>query len=148
MEEFDLKKFAKLAWAKKIFIILIMIVSLGVGYFYSYMCVIPKYRSTTSFLLAQLSDEKSEDENQVADLSMTSTLIQPYISLLGSKRVVSKVIDNLGLNMSVTTIKGMMNITQENQAMIVLSVSNENAELAETIAKELNLEEEDRKLAL
>ncbi len=137
MEEFDLKKFAKLAWAKKIFIILIMIVSLGVGYFYSYMCVIPKYRSTTSFLLAQLSDEKSEDENQVADLSMTSTLIQPYISLLGSKRVVSKVIDNLGLNMSVTTIKGMMNITQENQAMIVLSVSNENAELAETIAKEI-----------
>ena len=30
-----------------------------------------------------------------------------------------------------------MGITQENQAMIVLTVSNENAELAETIAKEL-----------
>lgn len=137
MEEFDLKKFAKLAWAKKIFIVLIMIVSLGVGYFYSYTCVIPKYRSTTSFLLAQLADEKNEDGNTVADLSMTSTLIQPYISLLGSKRVVNKVIDNLGLNTSYSTVKSMMNITQENQAMIVLTVSNENAELAETIAKEL-----------
>lgn len=137
MEEFDLKKFAKLAWAKKIFIILIMIVSLGVGYFYSYTCVIPKYRSTTSFLLAQLADEKNEDGNTVADLSMTSTLIQPYISLLGSKRVVNTVIENLGLNTSYSTVKSMMNITQENQAMIVLTVSNENAELAETIAKEL-----------
>ncbi len=137
MEEFDLKKFAKLAWAKKVFIILIMIVSLGAGYFYSYTCVIPKYRSTTSFLLAQLTDEKNEDGNTVADLSMTSTLIQPYISLLGSKRVVNKVIDNLGLNVSYSAVKSMMGITQENQAMIVLTVSNENAELAETIAKEL-----------
>lgn len=137
MEEFDLKKFAKLAWAKKVFIILIMIVSLGAGYFYSYTCVIPKYRSTTSFLLAQLADEKNEDGNTVADLSMTSTLIQPYISLLGSKRVVNKVIDNLGLNVSYSAVKSMMGITQENQAMIVLTVSNENAELAETIAKEL-----------
>lgn len=137
MEEFDLKKFAKLAWAKKIFIILIMIVSLGVGYFYSYMCVIPKYRSTTSFLLAQLSDEKSEDENKVADLSMTSTLIQPYISLLGSKRVVNKVIDNLELNMSYATLKSMMTITQENQAMIVLSISNESADFAKKVATEM-----------
>ena len=104
MEEFDLKKFAKLAWAKKVFIILIMIVSLGAGYFYSYTCVIPKYRSTTSFLLAQLADEKNEDGNTVADLSMTSTLIQPYISLLGSKRVVNKVIDNLGLNVSYSAL--------------------------------------------
>lgn len=101
------------------------------------MCVIPKYRSTTSFLLAQLSDEKSEDENKVADLSMTSTLIQPYISLLGSKRVVNKVIDNLELNMSYATLKSMMTITQENQAMIVLSISNESADFAKKVATEM-----------
>jgi capsular exopolysaccharide synthesis family protein len=141
MEEFDLRRFAKLAWAKKVYIILIMIVSISVGCFYSYVCVIPKYKSTTTLLLAQISEEEDANttvkQSDITDLSMTSTLLEPYISLIESKKVLENVISNLGLNMSYAEILGMLNVSEVNTAMLSISVSSENAGLAEKIANEV-----------
>jgi capsular exopolysaccharide synthesis family protein len=140
MEEFDLRRFAKLAWAKKIYIILIMIISITVGYFYSYVCVIPKYRSTTTLLLAQISDEQDDNtvkQSEITDLSMTSTLLEPYISLIESKKVLEKVISNLELDMTYSQMLSMLNVSEENTAMLSISVSSENPILAEKIANEV-----------
>ena len=78
MEEIDLKRFAKLAWAKKFYIALILIIAIGVGYFYSYMYVVPKYQSRTTLLLAKINEELNENtvkQSDVADFSMTSILL-------------------------------------------------------------------------
>lgn len=140
MEEFDLKRFAKLAWAKKVFIILIMIMSIAIGCFYSYVCVIPKYQSRTTLLIAQISDEDVENvvkQSEITDLSMTSTLLEPYISIIESKNVSKNVISNLELNMTEAELERMVTVTEENAAMLAITVSNENAELAEKIANEV-----------
>ena len=140
MEEFDLKRFAKLAWAKKIFIILIMIMAIGIGCFYSYVCVIPKYQSRTTLLIAQISDEQNENvvkQSEITDLSMTSTLLEPYISIIESKNVSKSVISNLELDITEAQLASMLTVTEENAAMLAITVSNENAELAEKIANEV-----------
>ena len=93
MEEIDLKRFAKLAWAKKFYIALILIIAIGVGYFYSYMYVVPKYQSRTTLLLAKINEELNENtvkQSDVADFSMTSILLEPYISLIESKTVLKQ----------------------------------------------------------
>lgn len=141
MEEFDLKRFAKLAMAKKVFIVLIMVVTIAVGAFYSFVCITPKYKSKTTLLLAQINEEKKDQntvkQSEITDLSMTNILLEPYISLIESDRILSKVIDNLGLSISEDTLRGMLTVAEENTAMISITVVSENAEHAQRIANEI-----------
>lgn len=140
MEEINLKRVAKLAWAKKIYIVLIMIISMVAGYFYSYKYVVPKYQSKTTLLLAKISDELNENtvkQSDIADFSMTSTLLQPYISLIESNKVLKEVINNLSLDMTEEELGKMLTVAEENSAMLSITISNEDAELAEKIATEV-----------
>lgn len=140
MEEINLKRVAKLAWAKKIYIILIMVVSIVVGYFYSYTYVVPKYQSKTTLLLAKISDELNGNtvkQSDIADFSMTSTLLQPYISLIESNKVLKEVINNLSLDMTEEELGSMLTVAEENSAMLSITVSSEDAEFAEKIATEV-----------
>ncbi|MBO5398295.1 MAG: polysaccharide biosynthesis tyrosine autokinase [Clostridia bacterium] len=140
MEEINLKRVAKLAWAKKIYIVLIMIISMVAGYFYSYKYVVPEYQSKTTLLLAKISDELNENtvkQSDIADFSMTSTLLQPYISLIESNKVLKEVINNLSLDMTEEELGKMLTVAEENSAMLSITISNEDAELAEKIATEV-----------
>ncbi|MFG6319999.1 MAG: polysaccharide biosynthesis tyrosine autokinase [Clostridia bacterium] len=140
MEEIDLKRFAKLAWAKKFYIALILIIAIGVGYFYSYMYVVPKYQSRTTLLLAKINEELNENtvkQSDVADFSMTSILLEPYISLIESKTVLKQVIANLDLKITEDELGEMLTVKEENAAMLAIIVSNESAWMAERIANEI-----------
>ena len=141
MEEFDLKRFAKLAMAKKVFIIIIMIISIVAGLFYSFVFVTPKYKSRTTLLLAQINEEKINEntvkQSDITDLSMTSTLLEPYISIIESDKVLEKVISNLNVNMDVSRLKKMLSVTEENKAMLAITVVSENAEFAAKVANEI-----------
>lgn len=140
MEEINLKRVAKLAWAKKIYIVLIMIISMVAGYFYSYKYVVPEYQSKTTLLLAKISDELNENtvkQSDIADFSMTSTLLQPYISLIESNKVLKEVINNLSLDMTEEELGKMLTVAEENSAMLSITISNEDAELAGRIATEV-----------
>lgn len=142
MEEFDLKRFAKLAMAKKVYIVIIMIIAFVAGLFYSYVMVTPKYKSRTTLLLAQINDEKVNEntvvkQSEITDLSMTSTLLEPYISIIESDKVVEKVIKNLKIDMTVDQLKKMMTVTEENTAMLAIQVVSENAEFAAKVANEV-----------
>lgn len=141
MEEFDLKRFAKLAMAKKVFIIVIMIISIVAGLFYSYVFVTPKYKSTTSLLLAQINEEKVNEntvkQSEITDLSMTSTLLEPYISIIKSDKVLEKVIDNLKINLTEKQLRNILTVSEENTAMLSITVVSENAEFAAKVANEI-----------
>lgn len=141
MEEFDLKRFAKLAMAKKVFIIVIMIIAIVCGVFYSYFFVTPKYKSTTTLLLAQINEEKINQntvkQSEITDLSMTSTLLEPYISIIKSDKVLEKVIDNLKVDLTAKKLRNMLTVSEENTAMLSITVVSENAEFAARVANEI-----------
>lgn len=142
MEEFDLKKFTKLAITKKVYIIVIMIIAFVIGLFYSFVLVTPKYKSRTTILLAQINEEKINEniavkQSEITDLSMTSALLEPYISIIESDKVLEKVINNLKANISVTQLKKMLTVSEENTAMLSISVVSENSEFSAKIANEI-----------
>ena len=141
MEEIDLKRFAKLAMAKKVYIIIIMILAITAGFIYSYTWVTPKYKARTTLLFAQINEDSFNQntlkQSEITDLSMTSTLLEPYISIIKSNKVVKKVISNLKLNMTEEDLKKILSVTEENTAMVAITVTSEDAEFSAKVANEI-----------
>ena len=54
MEEIDLVELLKMYWRKKILIILITILFIGIGYIYTTRFITPMYTSTTTLVLASI----------------------------------------------------------------------------------------------
>ena len=141
MEEIDLKRFAKLAMAKKVYIIIIMILAVTAGAIYTFSFVTPKYKAKTTLLLAQINEDKLNQntlkQSEITDLSMTSTLLEPYISIIKSNKVAKKVIDNLNLDMNEEALQKILNVTEENTAMVAITIVSEDAEFSAKVANEV-----------
>ena len=99
-EYMDMKKILNIISSKKIFIALIILLSLVMSYFYSYYYKKPQYNSSVTVLL---TGDEAQGKKQVTqtDLNLNSGLISTYGSIAKSANVLSKVIENLGLDISV-----------------------------------------------
>ena len=131
-EYIDMKKILNIILSKKIFIALIILLSLVVGYFYSYYYKKPQYNSSVTVLL---TGDEAQGEKQVTqtDLNLNSGLISTYGSIAKSANVLSKVIENLGLDISVQNLqKNLTKIESQLQAarrIYNLEVTNYNTKL-------------------
>lgn len=141
MEELDLKELLNLFWSKIFQIILIVIITTGIGIIYTFGFTTPKYSSTTSLLLAgsgQSTDENLKNAITTADVTLNSKLVSTYSNIVKSKTVLRKVISNLGIDIEEETLK--RNITVKNTEetdIIEITVTNENAGYAAKIANEI-----------
>ena len=141
MEEFDLKRFAKTAWQKKWLIIAIMVISMVIGYCYSFFLVVPKYQSSTTIVLTKVEsagETESQDSITQTDITMNKSLVDTYSDIITSNKVAKTVIENLGLDMNEETLKKAISVTTgDTSAILKITVSNENAELAKNLTNEV-----------
>ena len=100
MEELDLKELLMLFWNKKVKIILIIAIFMALGIIYTIGFVTPEYTSSTSLLLANSSDTSKANTITTADITLNSKLVSTYSELIRSKKILSPVIENLGINIS------------------------------------------------
>lgn len=141
-EEIDLKELFDVLWKKKWIIILITILFVGMGAYYTMKVKVPSYKSSTTLLLAQNSSQEIEDEiNEITqtDITLNQGLVSTYSVLAKSKTVVSQVLENLNMqdksedeiikNISVKAVEG----TQ----VIEITYVNDNAMKAYLVANEL-----------
>ena len=78
MEELDLKELFTIFWSKKLEIALITLIFIVVGVIYSYFFVVPKYKSSTTLVLAQSSstvDNKGDSAITQTDVTLNSKLV-------------------------------------------------------------------------
>ena len=83
------------------------------SYFYSYYYKKPQYNSSVTVLL---TGDEAQGKKQVTqtDLNLNSGLISTYGSIAKSANVLSKVIENLGLDISVRNLqKNLTNVFSE-----------------------------------
>lgn len=139
MEEIDLKELLSLFWSKKTQIILIVLIFMLIGVIYTVGFVTPKYTSSTTLLLA--TSENSTDKSSTittTDVTLNSKLVSTYSDLVQSKSVLRQVISNLGIKISEDELKNNITVTQEKDTEIIkISVTNENANIAEKVANEV-----------
>lgn len=137
-EYIDMKKILNIISSKKIFIALIILLSLVMSYFYSYYYKKPQYNSSVTVLL---TGDEAQGEKQVTqtDLNLNSGLISTYGSIAKSANVLSKVIENLGLDISVQNLQKNLTVAEiKNTQFLKITVENSNPETAMKIANEIS----------
>ena len=137
-EYMDMKKILNIISSKKIFIALIILLSLVMSYFYSYYYKKPQYNSSVTVLL---TGDEAQGKKQVTqtDLNLNSGLISTYGSIAKSANVLSKVIENLGLDISVRNLQKNLTVAEiKNTQFLKITVENQNPETAMKIANEIS----------
>ena len=137
-EDIDIKRILEIIFSKKIFIILILLVSITLGYVYSYYYKQPEYKSSVTILLVA-DENKTNQELTQTDLNINSSLISTYSSIAKSTNVMQKTIDNLNLDMSASKLQKSVEATQIDKTQFLkITVKNNNPEVAKNIANELS----------
>lgn len=139
-EEIDLKSILKMLWDRKIGIIVIFLVCLVAGYLYTTFFVTPVYQATSTAILTTNTNNEEPGQTSVtqSEVTLNNSLLSTYREIATSDSVLSKVINNLGFNISNTALKGQITVTSAtNSQVIQITVENANAELAVRIANEI-----------
>lgn len=137
-EDVDIKRIFDIIFSKKIFIILIIILSITLGYVYSYYYKQPEYKSSVTILLVA-DENKADKELTQTDLNINTSLISTYSSIAKSTNVMQKTIDNLGLDISTSKLQKNIEVNQIDKTQFLkITVKDSNPEIAKNIANELS----------
>lgn len=136
-EEIDIKRIIEIISSKKLIITLIILLSVTLGYVYSYYYKKPEYKSSVTILL--VADENKTDKSLTqTDVNLNNGLISTYSSIAKSSSILQKTIQNLNLDIPVSKLEKNVEAKQiDNTQFLKISVKNENPERAKNIANEL-----------
>ena len=144
MEELDLKELLSVFLKNKLIILLIVIVTTILGSIYSFYLVTPKYEASTTLILGRINNSTSETKTSTTDqitqseLSINSNLVSTYSELIKSRTLIQKVIDNLKLNLTESSVRNSISVSRiSDTELIEITVKNEDGELASKIANEI-----------
>lgn len=115
--------------------ILIVLITIGAALIsgsISYFVLTPIYQASTQILVNQ---KDTENQLDVTKLSSNIEIIKTYSVIIKSPAILEKVIDQLDLEQSVTSLSNTMTInSQDNSQVFSLTVENSDPALAVTIA--------------
>lgn len=144
MEELDLKELLSVFLKNKLIILLIVIVTTILGSIYSFYLVTPKYEASTTLILGRINNSTSETKTSTTDqitqseISINSNLVSTYSELIKSRTLIQKVIDNLKLNLTESSVRNSISVSRIfDTELIEITVKNEDGELASKIANEI-----------
>lgn len=139
MEEIDLVELLKMFWRKKILIILITILFIGIGYIYITRFVTPMYTSTTTLVLASNNEKnKSNTTSTAAEVAVNTKLVSTYSELIKSQKVLREVVADTGINITEEQLKKEISIESvSSTSLINISVEDKIPENSSKIANEI-----------
>lgn len=144
-EELDLLDLFFVFWKKKIWLILAIILGATAGFIYTRYMIVPEYSSSVRMVLAKDSGDTSKtitndsyDTITQTDITLNQKLISTYNEIIKSKKICSKVIENLEINMTYSELIKCINVSSvKDTEIILLKITTKNPELSEKIATEL-----------
>ena len=114
--------------------ILAIVVIVIIGNVYTIITRVPMYQSNTTIVLVG----ESKKEYSQSDSQLNQNLIGTYSEIIKSRKVLSKVIDNLKLKMSVEELSSHITTSSvEETEIIQITVENEKAKDAKKITDEV-----------
>lgn len=135
MEEFNISEFIKYYF--NLFVIVILFIILGAvgSWYYTDYMQVSMYKSETSLVLTRSNDSTTITQS---DISLNKNLVSTYREIIKSRRILSKVIDNLDLDFTVKELSGKVSVTSANDTeLIVISVVDEDNKVARNTANEI-----------
>lgn len=138
-EKNNLRRLNSVLKKNSIIVIMIIFLFLACGYFYSYYMVVPKYKSTSTILLASNTLNKDSSTVTQTEVTLNKNLISTYGKILKSDNILRQVINNLNLDITKDELYKNIHIEEVKDTQILqIGVINESATEAQKIAQELN----------
>ena len=140
MREFSLldiiKYYLKYFWI----VLIVTVISLFIGVIYIENFYIPVYQESTTIILGKGTSMK-EGEFSSSTITLYDSLINNYIKLLESRKLLSNIKKDLNLDYTVSQLSEMVSYSiSGNSQMIEISVLNKEDELAVQICKQIVIE--------
>lgn len=134
MEEINLKEVYSYFKSKILWISLAIVAIIIIGNVYTIITREPMYRSNTTIVLVG----ESKDGYSQSDSQLNQNLIGTYSEIIKSRKVLSQVIENLKLKMSVEKLSNNITTTSvEDTEIIQITVANAKAKDAKKITDEV-----------
>ena len=140
MENLDLKELFNMFWARKVQVILIVIIFVVIGFLYSYLYVSPQYKAYTTLVLATSTTENNNSSETIttSDITLNKNLLSTYSKLIQSKTVLRQVISNLNINRSEDVLKNNVSVSAVSDSQLIqINVVDDDPYQAKIIANEV-----------
>ena len=135
MEEFNISEFIKYYFSLFGMVIVFIILGAIGSWYYTENMQVAMYKSQTSLVLTRSSDSTTITQS---DISLNKNLVSTYREIIKSRRILSKVIENLKLDLTEQELSGKVSVTSANDTeLIVISVIDEDRKIARDIANEI-----------
>lgn len=132
-ETIELREIFRIIRKRIWIIVLITFVATSATAIASYFFMTPIYQASTQLLV----NSKNNDANTITsnDLKLSLDLIQTYIEVIKSPRILDQAIHEMGLNLTVQQLKNKMNVsTVKSSQLISITVTDPNQSNAVAIA--------------
>ena len=137
MEEINLKDLANYFVSKIIIVVVIMVAVLWLGNIYSLVFKTPIYKSTSTLVLVNESNNNSAITQ--SDITLNNNLVSTYTEIIKSRNVLEKVIKNLKLDMTAKDLSNKISVSSTtNTQLITVNVMDSNNKEARKIAREID----------
>lgn len=134
MEEIDLTELFDYFLKRALYIFITIIACLVIGLTYTIFLKEPKYKSDVNVIIV---NKDKQTTSLQSDLAANQKLAATYRELVGSRRILNQVIDNLDLNYSIGQLQQMISVENVNDTEIIkITVSSSEPKEAKVIANE------------
>ena len=133
MEEINISELIRY-YLSKIFIVVIGIVfGFLMSWYYTNKIQVPLYKSEAKIVLTNQSATITQN-----DVVLNKNLVSTYREIIKSRRILSQVIENLKLDMTLEELNKKVKVTSASDTeLIIISVSTENANLSKEVANQI-----------
>ncbi len=137
MEEINLVELWNFFRSKILFVVITILAILIIGNVFTILTRVPLYNSTTSVIL--VSENNANNLGTLnSELQANNTLVSTYSQIVKSRKVVSKVINNLKLDYTYKELYERINVSSiDDTAIIKIEVADPDSELSAKIANEV-----------
>ena len=137
MEEINLVELWNFFRSKILFVVITILAILIIGNVFTIITRVPLYNSTTSVIL--VSENNANNLGTLnSELQANNTLVSTYSQIVKSRKVVSKVINNLKLDYTYKELYERINVSSiDDTAIIKIEVADPDSELSAKIANEV-----------
>ena len=137
MEEINLLELYNYFKSKLIFIIITILLVLIIGNVFTIVTRVPMYKSYTSVILVN-EDSNNNLSTINSELQANNTLVSTYSQIVKSRKVLTKVINNLNLDYTYAELNSAVNVSGiDDTSIIRIEVSNPDNKEAAKIANEV-----------
>ena len=133
MEEFNISEFFKYYVGKIAIVLLTTAIFFTGSIYYTAKMQVPMYKSEAKIVLTNQSAQITQN-----DIVINKNLVSTYREIIKSRRILSQVIENLNLDLTIEKLNRKVKVSSANDTeMIIISVVDESKSLSRDIANEI-----------